>query len=347
VRDGWGARSTLLALSVLMNPLAPAVLAQTADQPPALVYDALTRGPVPIPPGERGLQTVVATPWFKVSSEALALEGPAFDRSGDLLFCDASHGQVFRLTLDRHLSTVLGPTSLGLGGLALHRDGRIFAAGTGNMKTGGSVVAINPDGTGLTPIVPSSAGYVVNDLVFDAQGGFYFTDFRGSSTDPQGGVYYVASDLRTITPVLPHLAMANGVALSPDGKTLWVTEFSRNLLHRVELQDATTPTAFGTAVVYHFTGPAPDSLRADSDGNVYVALYGQGRVLVFNPHGIPIGQVLLPGRDEGFNLNSTSMALRPGTNELYVVTHDGRGKQGAAIFRARAFASALSLYGFR
>jgi len=54
--------------------------------------------------------------------------------------------------------------------------------------------------------------------------------------------------------------------------------------------------------------------------------------------------VLLPGRDEGYNLNSTSTALMPGTDELYIVTHDGRGRQGAAIFQARAFAPALPLY---
>lgn len=341
VKGGLGASAALLAL---LNLSPVATLAQPADPPPALVYDALTRGPVPIPPGERSLQTVVAVPWFKVSSEALALEGPAFDRAGNLLFADASHGQVFRLTPDRQLSTVVGPNTLGLGGLAIHRDGRIFAAGTGDMTSGGSVVAVNPDGTGLTPIVPASAGYVVNDLVFDAQGGFYFTDFRGSSTDPRGGVYYAAPDNRTVTPVLSHLAMANGVALSPDGRTLWVTEFSRNLLHRVELKNAVHPTTLGTAIAYHFTGPAPDSLRTDNDGNVYAAIYGQGRVLVFNPHGIPIGQVLLPGRDEGYSLNSTSMALRPGTNDLYIVTHDGRGRQGATIFRAEAFAKALALY---
>ncbi len=47
--------------------------------------------------------------------------------------------------------------------------------------------------------------------------------------------------------MLPRLAMANGVALSPDGKALWATEFSRNLLHRVELADATTVAPFGTA----------------------------------------------------------------------------------------------------
>src|SRR3954464_15730111 len=202
--------------------------------------------------------------------------------------------------------------------LAVHKDGRVFIAGMDLNKGVGSILAVEPDGSGMRAIVPPEAGYMPNDLVFEAQGGFYFTDFRGASTDPKGGVYYVSPDFSTITPVLPRLAMANGVALSPDGSELWATEFSRNLLHRVELADATTATPIGTAVAYHFTGPAPDSMRADAGGNLYVAMYGQGRVLVLRK-GIPIGQVLLPGRDEGHNLLSTSMAIRPGTDDLYIV----------------------------
>ena len=138
--------------------------------------------------------------------------------------------------------------------------------------------------------------------------------------------------------------MANGIALSPDGKQLWITEFSRNLLHRVELASATKIAPIGTAIAYHFTGPAPDSMRADSDGDLYVAMYSQGRVLVFNRNGIPIGQVLLPGRDEGHNLQSTNMAIKPGTKDLFIVTSDGNGGQGATIFHAKTFATALPLY---
>ncbi len=73
-------------------------------------------------------------------------------------------------------------------------------------------------------------------------------------------------------------------------------------------------------------------------------MYGQGRVLVFNKNGIPIGQVLLPGRKEGHNLRSTSMAIRPGTNDLYIVASDAGEGEGASIFRAKAFANALTLY---
>lgn len=334
---------TLLVLGCL-SAATGTTSAEDAMDP--LTYDARTRGPVPIPPGERDLQSVVARPWFKVSDEGIPLEGPSFDRAGDLLFTDAGSGRVLRLTADKRLTTVVPANDLNLGGLAVHKDGRIFAAGTGGFRRG-SIVSVRPDGSDMRTVIPPEVGYVVNDLVFDARGGFYFTDFRGTSTEPKGGAYYVAPDLRTVTPVLPHLALANGVALSPDGKTLWVTEFGRNILHRIDLADATTPTPLGTTVAYHFTGPAPDSMRADSNGNLYVALYGQGRVLVLNRNGIPIGQVLLPGRDEGHNLLSTSLALKPGTDELFIVTNDGDGGQGSNIFHARGFAKALPLFSHR
>jgi lactonase len=337
----------VLLAAALCASLSIGAHAQQGGAIPALGYDAQTRGPVPIPPSERGLQTAVAEPWFKVSDTGMVLEGPAFDRDGNLLFCDVSGRRVLRLTPDRHLSTVVSLEQLGPGGIAVHKDGRIFIAAINFNRAVGAVLAVERDGSGMRTIVSPESGYMPNDLVFDVRGGFYFTDFRGASTDPKGGVYYVSPDFGTVTPVLPRLAMVNGVALSPDGRELWATEFSRNLLHRVELAGATTATPFGTAVPYHFTGPAPDSMRADGDGNLYVAMYGQGRVLAFSRNGIPIGQVLLPGREEGHNLRSTSMAIRPGTDDLYVVTNDGEGGQGATIFHARAFAKALPLYSHR
>jgi lactonase len=311
---------------------------------PSLSYDARTRGPFPIPPAERGLQAVVAEPWFKVSDEGLQLEGASFDREGNLLFVEVFGGRVFRLTPQRELSTVLGENALGSAGLAIHRDGRIFIAGLGNTTTTGSIVVVNRDGSELKAIVPAEAGYVPDDLVFDSHGGFYFTDIRGSSTELLGGVFYVSPGGKTVSPVIRNLAMPNGIALGPSGDTLWITEFSRGCLHRVRLADATTVPTFGSTVPYYFSGPAPDSMRADSDGNLYVAMYGQGRVLVFNCNGIPIGQILIPGRQDGHNLLSTSMALRPGTREVYIVSNDGNGGGGATVYRALGFATALPLY---
>lgn len=335
---------TLIVATVLAAGLTAAHAQQEGGTVPELKYDAQNRGPAPIPPSERGLQTTVAQSYFKVSEEGLQLEGPSFDRDGNLIFVEVFGGRVFKLTPDKKLTTIVGENKLAPAGLAIHKDGRIFLAGLGNFKDSGSLVAVKPDGSGMETIIPPTAGFLVDDLVFDAKGGFYFTDFRGTSSEPIGGVYYVSPDLKTTTPVLKNLAVANGITLSPDGKELWVTEFSRGLLHRVELADATTIAPFGTAVAYHFTGPAPDSMRTDSDGNLYVAMYQQGRVLVFNRNGMPIGQILLPGRDDGHNLRSTSLAIKPGTNELYIVTNDWKGGQGTTIFQSKAFAKALPPY---
>lgn len=319
----------------------------TALAAPALVYNDNTITPSPIPENERNLPTIVAEPYFKVSDKGLQLEGPVFDRNGNLLFVEVFGGSVFKLTPDKQLSTVLGPNKLGSAGLAIHKDGRIFIACLGDFKKG-SVVAIKPDGSGMQTIIPESKGYLVDDLVFDNKGGFYFTDFRGMSTDPRGGVYYVSPDYKTITPVLPNLAIANGVALSPDGKTLWTDETAANRLHRVSLADATTIAPFGTSVPYRFTGNlGPDSMRVDSEGNVYVAMYDQGRVLVFNKNGNPIGQILLPGRDRGHNMRSTSMAIKPGTNDMYIVTNDWDGGEGSQIFTCKAFGKGLYYFGIK
>lgn len=107
-------------------------------------------------------------------------------------------------------------------------------------------------------------------MVFDRQGGFYFTDFRGYSTNLLGGVYYVSADFESVTPIIRNLAVANGVSLSTDEKVLWVTETNANRLHRIELmQDRTTIAPFGASVPYHFTGHlGPDSCCIDSENNL-------------------------------------------------------------------------------
>lgn len=294
---------------------------------------------------ERGLHTTTAEPYFQVSDKSLQLEAASFDRQGDLLFVDVFGGTIFRLTASKKLSTVLPANERGSAGIAIHKDGRLFVAGLGNFVDTGSVFWINPDGSGLTDVIPVSAGYLADDLVFERNGGLYFSDFKGTSTSPTGGIYYVSPDLKTITPLLPNLALANGVCISPDGKAVWATESSGGRLHKVELSaPPTTIAPFGTAVAYHFNGFAPDSLRADSAGNVYVAMYSQGRVLVFNPSGVAIGQILIPKRELGHHLRTTSVGFFPGTDELVILTNDGDGSEGSWIFRARGYARGITLY---
>jgi lactonase len=201
------------------------------------------------------LQTITAERWFKASDEGHVLEGAIFDHSGNLLFCDVTGHRVLRLTQEKQLSTVVTLDALSPGGLALHRDGRLFIAAMDLVNGVGAIFAVNPDGSEIQTVIAPEAGYMPNDLVFDEQGGFYLSDFLGTSTDPKGGIYYASPDLATIKPVLPHLAMANGVVLSPDGKALWATEFGRNLLYTGSCCPAQRPS-------HRLARPSPTASRA-------------------------------------------------------------------------------------
>lgn len=330
-------------------PDGDAGLPESPSERSTLSYSDATRGFVPIPASERELPTATADPYFKVSDGAVALEGPAFDRSGNLLFVDVYGGRILRLSRARELTTVYSDDQLHPAGIAIHKDGRIFVAAVGAPNSDGSftagcVIALDPDGRERQTIVPPSAGYVLDDMVFDSAEGFYMTDFRGSSTRATGGVYYVAPGFKSIAPVIPDMCGANGVALSPDGNVLWATEFFSNRLHRAELKAPGIVGRFGTSIPYHFVGRAPDSMRTDSAGNVYVAMYLQARILVFSPYGIPIGQILLPGREDNHFLKCTSLAFVPGSRDLVIVARDEIGGRGSMIFSARGLAEGFPLF---
>lgn len=332
-----GSAVTLVVAMALAN-----VTAYVADARavPALEIPAKLKSAVPLPMAEADLPSAEAREYFKVSEKGLQLECPTFDKQGDLIFCEVFGGTVFRLTPDKKLSSFVPDAKLRPAGLAVRENGRIYMAELGDFASQGSVVSMAADGTDLQTIVSRTAGFLPDDLVFDKEGGFYFTDFKGGSSTPTGGVYYIGPHGGEPATVIPNLRIANGVGLSPDGKTLWVTELAGGQLHKVSLSDPTTIAPFGSSVVYNFVGGGPDSLRIDADGNIYVAIYGQGRIMVFNPAGVPIGHYLLPGRDQGHNLRSTSMVIRPGTDELLILTNDWDKGQGSTIFVARALAQA-------
>lgn len=309
----------------------------------ALERASCMEGPLPLPLAERGLPTETAEPVVTVSDDNRMLEGALFDNEGNFLFCDTTTRRVLRLDPAGGLTTVRAFEDEYPCGLAFGPDGRLYIV-AGHVRGGGSIIALDAKGT-VSTVLPRVAGYQPNDLVFDAKGGFYFTDFRGDSTHPDGGVFYVPPERNRVLPVLTGLCKANGVALSPDGTVLYVTEFARNALHMLLLQDATTVRPTGSFVAYRFTGPAPDSMRVDAGGNVYVANCRQGRVQVFSRYCIPVGQILIPGRDREIDIRTTSLALRPGTRQMYIVTgNDAPGtKLGSRVYKATALANGLPL----
>ena len=307
----------------------------------SLVYGPETRT-APIPPAELGLQTIVAQPWLKVDQVCYSdLEGTNFDLDGNLWYVEAggAASRLHRVNCDTKEDVVVyaDPLKRAMSSVRPGRDGRVWIPSVGPSFDHGYIFSCNPDGSDYTLELEWP---VVNDMVFDSKGGYYYTNFVGNISEQTGSVIYVTPDHKQHIPLLGHLASPNGLTLSTDEKTVWVTESNAMRLLRITLDPNGGPTdiaPFGMRVAYNFMGGGVcDSCEVDDDDNLYVAMYEQGRVLVFNRFGWPIGQILLAGRERGEYLLSTHCAIRHGTNELYICTNDP--VHGAWIFKAGAFA---------
>jgi lactonase len=299
--------------------------------------------------GTPEVQSVVAEKWLLVTEKPEGPEGLIFDRNNNLYMVLVGSGSILRSAPPyKELITIYGPSKSRFGTVKIHKDGRLFLCDLGEKQgyrgdTTGQIIAMQPDGSNVEVIVPAGT-YTPDDMVFDSRGGFYFTDFKDytdASNTANGAVLYVSPDFKTITPVLKNLASPNGIALSKNGKTLWVTETFNQQLHRLALgADGITLNIYGHMIPYRFSGfGGPDSAMVDDDDNVYVAYFGAGKVMVFNMLGNVIGQVVIPGRETGYMLSSTTMAIIPGTNELLIGAGDFAGR-GAWIFKAKAFGRA-------
>ena len=285
----------------------------------------------PIPPAEASLPTVTAEYFLKVTDMIPHhLEGISFDATGEnMFFCATDIGRIYKYNFaSRELKQIWVDDGVRSFGVKIHQDGRIFACCFPRSKPAG-VIILSPEGEEIEHILK---GWPIDDLCFDKSGGFYVSKFIGNVWERIGGIYYVTPDMKSVNPYIENLACPNGVALSPDESILWVTEYNGGQLLR-------TPIAGGWgSTPYHYTGyHGPDSCEIDGDGNLYVAMTFQGRILIHNRDGFPIGQVLMPEREVGKNLISTHATVRPGTKELYITCSDDTFG-GSWIMKSEAFA---------
>lgn len=148
-----------------------------------------------------------------------------------------------------------------------------------------------------------------DDLVFDASGSFWFTDFgKGRLRDQDvTGVYRAAADGSSIVQVVHPLTSPNGIGLSPDGKRLYVAlTWARTLLWwELDPDDPGTivPNPLTLDGSYVLSGDLPplDSLKVDAEGNVHVAgliptgntPFCNGQVVVISPAGEVIQRLTL------------------------------------------------------
>ena len=133
-----------------------------------------------------------------------------------------------------------------------------------------------------------------NDIVFDGQGGFYFTD-HGKSYDrlmDRGAVFYAAEDGSFIREVVFPMITPNGVGLSPDGKTLYASETETGrvwawpIIAPGQLAKENWPSPNGGRFIGGPTGYQRfDSMAIEANGNICVASLVKAGISVFSPDG--------------------------------------------------------------
>jgi len=233
-------------------------------------------------------------------------EGPVALPDGSILVCEIEAGRITRVQPDGSKAMV-AEVGGGPNGAALGPDGALYVVNNGGFLwsqlgdllipldlatginepegfTGGWVDRVDLDSGQVTRIYDEVEGHRLhspNDIVFDAHGGFWFTDLgkvRALDLD-RGALYYALPDGSSITEVVHGLFGANGVGLSPDGDTVYVAE---SYTGRLRAWDVTGPGQVadqqGRCVVA--TPAGFDSLAVEADGHVVVAAITHGLCVV-------------------------------------------------------------------
>ena len=205
------------------------------------------------------------------------LEGPSFDRHGNLYVVDLAWGRVFRIDEKGVFDVVLeydGEPN----GLAIHKDGRIFIA---DHKHG--ILRLERDKA--VPVVSRYHQQTfkgVNDLTFDQQGNLYFTDQGVTDlADPTGCVYRYTADGQLVQ-LANCIPSPNGLVV--DTNVVYVAATRANAVWRLPLAPDGTVVRIG--VFLHLSGGrGPDGMAMDESGGLAVAQVDFGAVWIFSHRG--------------------------------------------------------------
>ena len=254
-------------------------------------------------------------------------EGPIAVSDGSVLLVEIEGGTLTRVSAGGRVERI---ATLGGGpnGAAIGPDGAVYVCNNGGMHFSGADDGTRRPGPqpedysgGRVERVDLATGRVErlfdqvegtpltgpNDIVFDACGGYYFTDLgkvRPNEID-RGGVFYAPADGGAPVQVACPVMTPNGVGLSPDGKTLYYAETEGARLWAFDVvapgvvRRDPWPSPHGGRLVVASPGghyQRFDSMALDVLGNVYIGTLLHGGITIVSPDGTICRHVPLPDR---------------------------------------------------
>ena len=270
-------------------------------------------------------------PDFETVTDGLRFpEGPVAMADGSVILTEIALGRITRVWPDGRKKTVAEPGG-GPNGLAVGPDGKLYCCNNGGFEyretngylapvgiasdySGGRIERIDL-ATGKVEILYQSGDFGCtlrgpNDIVFDAHGGFWFTDHGkvdyAKRCHDIVGIFYAKADGSFLEEVIFPSQNPNGVGLSPDGKRLYAAEtytcrlMSFNVIAPGKVDDAAGPGGPGIPVYRPAGYKFFDSLGMEANGNICVATIGESGISVISPEGELVEFV---GTDDIFTTN--------------------------------------------
>ena len=278
-------------------------------------------------------------------------EGPVAMPDGSVILVEIERKTLTRVSVDGEVS-VIADCGGGPNGAAFGPDGKMYICNNGGFEwsqsgpfkrpgeelakdyVGGSIQSVDLATGSVETIYTECDGESLkgpNDIVFDRQGGFYFTDLgkrRGRQID-RGSLFYAKIDGSSITELIHPFDTPNGVGLSADEKKLYVAETNAARLWAFDIESPGVikkdgPSLFWPGHLLHkFNGyERLDSLAVDTEGNVVVATLGTGCVTAISPTGQIRARVAVPE----FDLMVTNVCFGGPELRTAYVTASGLGR---------------------
>ncbi len=210
-------------------------------------------------------------------------------------------------------------------------------------RSGGLVVAtertfvlIAPDGSvdGEVGPVFDDEGLRFNDGGCDPAGRFWMGSMAYDGSPGAGALYRLDAD-GSVATVLEGVTISNGLAFAPDGRSAWYVDTPTGRVDRLVVDHVAGTVLRREALVEHVEPGYPDGIAVDSEGGVWVALWGGAAVHRYDDRGrltdvvrLPCSQVTCPAFGG------------PDLRDLYITTSRlGLGEnaepQAGALFRVR------------
>ncbi|MFN3653157.1 MAG: SMP-30/gluconolactonase/LRE family protein [Armatimonadota bacterium] len=281
-----------------------------------------------------------AAPWEVVSAGPDRCgEAPLWDsRAGRLLWTDIPADRVYALDPASGERSVVS-RGVSVFGLALHAGGGLVLGGASGLhllSAGGELrtVLSEHDGTPLP----------FNDLLAAPDGRIYAgTIYWGDEMERPGSLYLLHPDGR-VEAVDDGVELANGLALSPDDRTLYFADSAARTIYAYDVDPGTGRLSGKRRhVLLPVDDGIPDGITTDAEGFLWCACWYGGQVLRFDPDGrlerripLPVPQVssLAFGGPDYTDLYVTT-AAEPWPSRLAPRGYDPTAEQGGALYRLR------------